>query len=170
MASRRLRRAIRAPATTLAVVALGLCAGGCSYELGSLFEKDNAKTGVARSSGAVIPASNVLPTDTDLAYASAAAADVLTKGGKGVSAPWENPRTGARGTVTPIAAAYSQDGSQCREFLASYVVNDSESWLTGEACRMQQGRWVVRSLKPWQRARDDGPERAPSARVAATDS
>jgi surface antigen len=151
-------------------VALGLSAGGCSYELGSLFEKESAKGGMAQSGGAVVPASNALPTDTDLAYASAAAADVLTKSGKGLSAPWENPRTGARGTVTPIAAAYSQDGSQCREFLASYVLKDSESWLTGEACRMQQGRWVVRSLKPWQRARDDGPERAPAARVAATDS
>ena len=107
-------------------------------------------------------------SDTDLAYASAAAADVLTKGGKGVSAPWENPRTGARGTVTPIAAVYSQDGSQCREFLASYVVRDSESWLTGEACRMQQGHWVVRSLKPWQRAKNDGPERASAP--APTDS
>ena len=25
--------------------------------------------------------------------------------------PWENPQTGARGTITPLTSAYSQDGS-----------------------------------------------------------
>ena len=87
---------------------------------------------------------------------------MLINGGKDMSAPWENPRTGARGTITPIAAAYAQDGSSCREFLASYVVKDNEAWLQGEACRMHQGKWVVRSLKPWQRNQDGG-SRAPSA-------
>jgi surface antigen len=95
---------------------------------------------------------------------------VLTKGGKDVSAPWENPRTGARGTVTPIAAVYSQYGAQCREFLASYVVKNNEAWLQGEACRAQQGSWVVRSLKPWQRAKGPGAGEAPATTVAATDS
>ena len=65
--------------------------------------------------------------------------------------PWENPETGARGTVTPIATAYNQDGFICRDFLASYVSNSTESWLQGEACRLHQGRWEVRNLKPWQR-------------------
>jgi hypothetical protein len=44
--------------------------------------------------------------------------EVLSKGGKGVSLPWENPGTGARGTITPLAAAYNQDGATCRDFLA----------------------------------------------------
>ncbi len=43
------------------------------------------------------------------------------RGDKDASLPWENPETGARGTVTPLAAAYTQDGSTCRDFLASYV-------------------------------------------------
>ena len=60
-------------------------------------------------------------------------------------------RTGARGMVTPIASAYTQDGFQCRDFLASYVHGGTESWLEGEACRIHQGRWEVRSLKPWKR-------------------
>ncbi len=65
--------------------------------------------------------------------------------------PWENPHTGARGTVTPLAAAYSQDGTTCRDFLASYVRNGAESWLQGEACRGRQGRWEVRQMRPWRR-------------------
>ena len=62
------------------------------------------------------------------------------------------PATGARGTVTPIAAAYSQDGAVCRDFLASFVRDGSESWLQGEACRVQRGPWQVRKLTPWKRS------------------
>ena len=46
---------------------------------------------------------------------------MLTKGDKDSSQPWENPETGARGSVTPLAQAYSSDGRTCRDFLASYV-------------------------------------------------
>ena len=62
------------------------------------------------------------------------------RGGKDASPPWENPSTGARGTVTPIADAYTQDGFTCRDFLASYVRDGSESWLQGDACRMPSGQ------------------------------
>jgi surface antigen len=91
-----------------------------------------------------------LPPEGDLAYARAAASEVLTRGGKDASAPWENPSTGARGTVTPVATAYRQDGTTCREFLASYERDGSSSWLQGEACRAKGG-WEVKNLKPWQR-------------------
>ena len=47
------------------------------------------------------------PTESDLAFARNAASDVLTKGDKDSSQPWENPETGARGSVTPLAQAYS---------------------------------------------------------------
>ncbi len=77
---------------------------------------------------------------------------MLTKGGKDASSPWENPATGAHGTVTPVAAEYHQDGFVCRDFLASFVTTARESWLQGEACRIHQGSWVVRTLKPWKNA------------------
>ncbi len=93
-----------------------------------------------------------MPPDGDLAYARAAASDVLSRGGKDASAPWENPRTGARGTVTPIASAYTQDGQTCRDFLASYVSGRSQAWMQGEACKQSKGIWEVRALKPWKRS------------------
>ena len=68
------------------------------------------------------------------------------------SAPWENPRTGARGTVTPIATAYTQDGQTCRDFLASYVQGSAQSWMQGEACKQDKGIWEIRALKPWKRS------------------
>jgi surface antigen len=76
---------------------------------------------------------------------------MLTKGRKDASVPWENPRTGARGTVTPLASAYSQDGFQCHDFLASYVKGEQESWYQGGACRVHGGRWQVRDIRPLQR-------------------
>jgi surface antigen len=48
-----------------------------------------------------------------------------------------------------LASAYSQDGVTCRDFLASYVQNGSESWLQGAACRTERGKWEVRNLRPW---------------------
>ena len=93
-----------------------------------------------------------LPPDADLAYARAAVSAVLSRGDKDTSMPWENPSTGARGTVTPIAAAYTLDGQMCRDFLASYVSGSSQAWLQGEACKQQQGDWEVRTLKPWKRS------------------
>ena len=94
-----------------------------------------------------------MPLDADLTYTRAAVAEVLGRGGKDASAPWENPRTGARGTVTPIATAYTQDGFTCRDFLASYVRAGSEAWMQGEACRASdKGKWEVHSLQPWKRS------------------
>ena len=93
------------------------------------------------------------PTETDLAFARTAASDVLTKGDKDFSQPWENPETGARGSVTPLAQAYaSEDGRTCRDFLASYVNGRTESWLQGAACKTGHGRWEIHTLKPWRQS------------------
>ena len=126
--------------------------GGCSYQLDSLWARSGDDLEATGSIRPTMPRqASTLPPENDLIVAWAAVSEVLTKGGKDTSMPWENPRTGARGTITPIASAYSQDGLTCHDFLASYVRDGSESWLQGEACRIRQGRWQVRNLKPWQR-------------------
>jgi surface antigen len=136
-------------------MALALVLAGCSfsYQLGSLFEK---KDDQAEATGSIASVSEKsvagLPPEGDLAFARAAAADVLARGGKDASQAWENPRTGARGTVTPLAAAYDQDGFVCRDFLASYVRGNEETWLQGAACRVHQGKWEVRSLRRRQQS------------------
>jgi 17 kDa outer membrane surface antigen len=128
-----------------AIVALALSSGACSYKLDSMFSRDSESSATSRAAIAS-PAS----AEADLAYAKAAAAEALARTGD-VSVPWENPGTGARGTVTPLASAYTQDGFVCRDFLASYVRKGSESWLQGDGCRVHQGRWEVRHMKPLQR-------------------
>jgi surface antigen len=95
-------------------------------------------------------AASEMPNESDLMHARAAVGEILTRGGKDASIPWENPATGARGTITPIASDYVEDGMTCRDFLASYVRNGAESWLQGDACRAERGKWQVRSLRPWK--------------------
>jgi surface antigen len=136
----------------LPLCAIALTLGGCSfsYQLDSVFAKksDAEQTGSLRQSAA--KAAPEPPAEGDLAIARAAVSEVLTKGGKDTSMPWENPNTGARGTITPLATDYDQDGRTCRDFLASYVKNGNESWLQGEACRAGRGKWEVRNLRPWK--------------------
>jgi hypothetical protein len=135
-----------------AALVLALASAGCSisYQLDSFF--GGGKSDVT---GLITPPpgskeADDLPPDADLAYARAAVSEVLTRGGKDASLPWENPNTGARGTITPLATAYSQNGTTCRDFLASYVKGKSEAWLQGEACKHRAGVWQVHSLKPWK--------------------
>ena len=92
-------------------MAVAFLAGGCSisYQLDSLFGSDKGD-----ATGSITPppgsrSAETLPPDADLAYARAAASEVLSRGTKDASLSWENPATGARGTVTPIASAYIQD-------------------------------------------------------------
>ena len=102
--------------------------------------------------GSIAGSSERHPTDSDLAFARNAASDVLTKGDKDASQPWSNPETGARGSVTPLAEAYSEEGRTCRDFLASYVNGKSESWLQGAACQTGRGQWEIHTLKPWRQS------------------
>ena len=134
----------------LVAILIGVGVGGCSLTRGAGFAEyqDNEITGALGLAASPEPS----PTESDLAFARNAASDVLTKGSKDSSQPWENPTTGARGSVTPIAAAYTTDGKTCRNFLASYVNGRSESWLQGAACQSDRGQWEIQSLRPWKRA------------------
>jgi hypothetical protein len=136
----------------LSLLALAFALGGCSfsYQLDSLFAKKTEADATGSLRPATPKAAAEPPAEGDLAIARAAVSEVLTKGGKDTSMPWENPSTGARGTITPLASAYDQDGITCRDFLASYVKNGSESWLQGAACRAARGKWEVRNLRPWK--------------------
>jgi surface antigen len=138
---------------TAAAALAALAAGGCAYRLDSIFPKSNSD--VEQTGSIVRPGqelgdgtSGAAVVEIDLAYARATAADVLARGGRDVSIPWENPHTGAGGNITPLAASYNEGSFVCRDFLASYVRGQAQSWLQGEACRAERGPWEVRSLKP----------------------
>lgn len=117
-----------------------------------MFEKSDAdtehtgSTAAAARSGQAAHAAAL--SEVDLAYARAVAADVLARAAKDSSIPWENPHTGAGGNITPLAASYGVGALVCRDFLASYVRGQAETWLQGEGCRTEHGKWEVKNLKP----------------------
>ena len=145
--------AIGSRGTAITVILIALLCSGCSM---SRFDGAFARAGDDDMTGSIreaqVRAKAKQPTESDLAFARNAASDVLTRGDKDASQPWENPQTGARGSVTPLAEAYAnEDGHTCRDFLASYVNGETESWLEGAACKAGNGRWEIHALKPWRR-------------------
>jgi surface antigen len=142
--------AIRPVGTMVTLFLIGASSGGCSFSRsdGGYFSKSEDNEVVTGSISGPAP----VPTESDLVFARTAASDVLTKGDKDSSQPWENPETGARGSVTPLAQAYADgDGRTCRDFLASYVKGRTEGWMQGAACKAGHGRWEIHTLKPWKR-------------------
>jgi surface antigen len=132
----------------MTLILIGLGSGGCSLSRPDAY----ARMQPADVTGSLSKQPAQAPTESDLAFARTAASDVLTKGDKDSSQPWENPETGARGSVTPLSQAYSaEDGRTCRDFLASYVNGRAESWLQGAACKASHGRWEIHTIKPWTR-------------------
>ncbi|CAL8970888.1 hypothetical protein RHODGE_RHODGE_04655 [Rhodoplanes serenus] len=138
--------------------ALGGRRGGAPVPVGKETEGSThaAGSGGERSESGADPAAadaaSALPGEADLAVARTAIAEVLGKSGTTASASWENPSTGARGTVTPLTAPQREGGRTCRDFLVSHVRDGRETWLEGGACRITTGRWQVTRLKPWKRA------------------
>ena len=125
-----------------------LSAGGCAYQLETTFPNNHAAAG--RAPHKPDADGGDTPSETDLAYARAAAAAVLAHGVKDASIPWQNPHTGAGGNITPLGAVRSDGASTCRDFLASYIRGEKQAWLQGAACRTASGKWEVKSLKPFR--------------------
>jgi surface antigen len=139
----------------LAVLLSALSNAGCAYQLDTTISRADTvvePTGSTgnpdRQAGATV--TGAAPSEADLAYARAVAADVVGRGAKDSSIPWENPNTGAGGNITPLTASYNDGSLTCRDFLASYVRGPAQAWLQGEACRTSHGKWEVRSLRPFK--------------------
>ncbi|HET8918754.1 MAG TPA: RT0821/Lpp0805 family surface protein [Xanthobacteraceae bacterium] len=141
---------MKAIAAILSLMAMS----GCSYQLASLVSTNESGPQVT---GTINPPANASSStltksssqaELDLAYARAAAAEALSRGNRDASLPWQNPHSGARGNITPLATSYSEAGMACRDFLASYMHGESQDWLEGAACRTTGGGWEVRRLKP----------------------
>jgi surface antigen len=62
----------------------------------------------------------------------------------GQTIAWDNPGTGARGTVTPIRdGTDTSTGQRCREFEQTIVVDGRSERATGVACRQSDGTWRI---------------------------
>jgi surface antigen len=88
----------------------------------------------------------------DWTLTSVALKEALGQRDEGASVPWQNPNSGTRGTVTPVASAYIKEGFACRNFIASHVGDGRENWYEGTACRVHRGEWEIRSARPLQKS------------------
>lgn len=142
---------------------IAMLLGGCSMQLSSLLPGGVSDTGptVIRNSDATgsIPlhmaSTGNIPmgmSAIDWPHAQAALREALVRTDEGPSVPWSNPASGARGTVTPIAAAFTKDGLPCRNFIASHVMDGVETWSEGVACRVNANAWEVKSVKPLKKS------------------
>ena len=138
----------------IAAILSFMAVSGCSYQLASLVSTAGSAPQVTGTINPSAKASSGTPSkgcsqaELDLAYARAAAAEALSRDSRDASLPWQNPRSGAGGNITPLATSYSEAGMDCRNFLASYMHGDAQDWLEGAACRTASGTWEVRRLKP----------------------
>jgi len=161
----------RSPAWASAAFAtlLALGSGACSMtmELGSfLSDKDEKPAKVAQSAKADnrdVTGSLALQSKKterangghhtiDWQFTSAALKEALGQSDESASIPWQNPKAGTRGTVTPVASAYIKEGFACRNFIASHVGGGHESWYEGTACRVHRGEWEIRSARPLEKS------------------
>jgi surface antigen len=150
--SRARHVSIKPIAASVAAILVFLALSGCSYKLASLVSNDGGEPQVTGTVGAPVgapsSASASPQAELDLAYARAAAMQALSRASRDASLPWQNPHSGARGNITPLATSYSEAGMACRDFLASYIHGGAQDWLEGAACRTGSGTWEVRRLKP----------------------
>jgi surface antigen len=151
---RRVRLPRQIPIKALAAIVALVALSGCSYKLASLVSTDDSGPQVT---GTINPPAGAPSTalssaapeaELDLSYACAAAAQALSRGSRDASQPWQNPHSGARGNITPLATSYSEAGMACRDFLASYIHGEAQDWLEGAGCRTATGAWEIRRLKP----------------------
>jgi surface antigen len=137
------------PGLRAALAAAALALGGCSVpaQLGSGLQALDDEVTNSITSGATLAGLSA----TDLSALRAAAVAVLEN--DTTSGSWENPDSGARGTIRPVASPYRIANNECRDLLASHVLRDGdEAWLQVEACRNGFGDWEARQVKPWKRS------------------
>ena len=149
---------------SLAAALVAIALSGCSSSLPSMFGDDAKSTKVARSENTTPEPKDVTgslslangtkapmsPVDWNIA--KSALRESLGRAEAGASQPWENPTSGSRGTVTPVAAIYEKNGFPCRNFIVSHVHDSNESWYEGTACRVHRGQWDVTTTRPLQKS------------------
>jgi surface antigen len=79
--------------------------------------------------------------DKQMAAEAAHRAMESTPTGKPVA--WRNPDSGHSGTVTPTKTYQTANGTYCREYQTTVLIDGKQERATGTACRQADGSWRV---------------------------
>ena len=127
---------------------LGAALGGCSmsFPIASMLPASDDVTG----SSSKVPFGRLLDEE-DRRRQKAAMATALDPQGEGAAVHWENPRTGNRGSLTPVGRAYPEDSKVCRAFLGDLKQDGEQKTIQGTACAVSAGDWVVKDMRPFSK-------------------
>lgn len=79
----------------------------------------------------------------DWRRASAAMATALDPQGSGDVVRWDNPDSGAKGSIIPSGPAFPKDGKVCRAFHAELATKETHENIEGAACREKTADWAL---------------------------
>lgn len=79
--------------------------------------------------------------DKQLAAEAAHRAMETAPTGKPVA--WQNPDSGHSGTVTPTKTYQTANGTYCRDYQTTVLIDGKQERATGTACRQPDGSWKV---------------------------
>lgn len=142
--------AFRTAASAMSLPTIALLLAGCS----AMPPVDTMATGsvpVRASAYAREPIPKGIAAE-DWTAARGALTEALGTKVSAPSVPWENLASATRGTVTPLAERSADGGGKCREFLMSFVRDEREEWLQGEACKAAKGAWKVDQARMLERS------------------
>jgi surface antigen len=122
----------------LIVAALTLTGCAMTTSLGPLFSKDDITGSIPPSDGRFSTAM----TDADWDVARAAIEQATSDAASSTTAAWENPQTGLKGRVTPVATAFAVEDRTCRAFVATLEASARTDWYQGRACHGDGGMSV----------------------------
>lgn len=133
-----------------------LTVAGCaiSTPLGPIFGSDDEG-----STGTITPRderfSNSM-TDRDWTLAKGAVLAAIESREGQAPTTWDNPETGTKGTVSPLAGAFAADGGLCRSFIAAVAEGIETSYYEGRACRKGTDPWTVMESTAWTPPQEHG--------------
>ena len=81
----------------------------------------------------------------DKRLAAEAAHRAMETAPTGKPVAWQNPDTGHSGTVTPTKTYQTANGTYCREYQTTVLVDGKQERAYGTACRQPDGTWQVKS-------------------------
>jgi surface antigen len=103
-----------------------------------------AMTGIGVLAGALVGSQVGQSLDrADVAYSQQTTQRSLETLPSRQTAAWNNPDTGASGTVTPVRTFHSTTGQNCREFQQTITVGGQTQEGYGTACRQPDGSWKI---------------------------
>jgi surface antigen len=79
----------------------------------------------------------------DKQMAAEAAHRAMETAPTGKSVEWKNPDSGHSGTVTPTKTYQTANGTYCREYQTTVLIDGKKERATGTACRQPDGTWQI---------------------------